>query len=146
MRCESSRRLLSRYMDGEIDRLARFRLERHLRGCAVCRAELERDRQVWSLLGAAEVVQPPELPMLESRLLAERPAPLTWRARWLAPVAFASALVLSATGGAALGIAAAARRPPPAPAMSEAELAEFLSDVPAGLAPVASLAHSAGAR
>jgi anti-sigma factor RsiW len=145
MRCETSRRLLSRYQDQELGLLTRLRLERHLRGCDACRAELELDRRVWSLLGTAEVVSPPELPMLESRLLAERPAPLTWRARWLAPVAFASALVLSASAGVALGLAAANCRLPAA-AITDAELVEFLGDEPAGLAPVGSLAHSAGAR
>jgi hypothetical protein len=102
---------------------------------------------VWKLLGAAAVARPPELiHRLESRLAAEQPEPLRWRERWLAPVVFASALVLAATGGAAVGIVVAAGRPPPAAAIIDAELTELLSDAPAGLAPVASLAHSAGAR
>lgn len=147
MRCKVSRRLLSRHLDGELGLLTRLRLERHLRGCAACLAELELDRRVWKLLGAAAVARPPELmERLESRLAAQPPEPPRWRERWLAPVAFASALVLAATGGAALGVALAAGRPPPAPAIIDAELTALLSDAPAGLAPVAFLAHSAGAR
>jgi anti-sigma factor RsiW len=79
MRCKVSRRLLSRHLDGELGLLTRSRLERHLRGCAACQAELELDRRVWKLLDAAAVARPPELvERLERRLAAEAPEPLRW--------------------------------------------------------------------
>jgi len=56
--CEQ-RRFISPYHDGELDPEASLRLEKHLRECALCTAELERLRGISRLLGAARA---PEIP------------------------------------------------------------------------------------
>jgi predicted anti-sigma-YlaC factor YlaD len=137
MRCSSSRRFLSRYLDGELGRWRRRRLDHHLAGCRACRAQLDADRRVWMLLDAAETPEPPDLlARLEARLTRADRAPA--RRRWCAPVAYAAALLAFAGGGAAGGVYAAERRPPPNGA-GESEYAEFLGEMPPGLAPVSSL-------
>ena len=137
MRCSSSRRFLSGYLDGELGPWRRRRLERHLAGCGACRAELEADRGVWSLLGAAESPAPPDImAQLEARLTRAPLAPTP--RRWFVQVAFATALLVFATAGAAGGVYAAQRRPHGNGA-AESEYAELLGVDPPGLAPVSSL-------
>jgi len=137
MRCSSSRRSLSRYLDGELGPWRRRRLERHLAGCAACRAELEADRGVWALVGAAEAPAPPDiLAHLEARLTRAPLAPAP--RRWFAPVAYATAVLVFAAAGAAGGVYLAQRQPPGNGA-GESEYAELLGEIPPGLAPVSSL-------
>jgi anti-sigma factor RsiW len=137
MRCSSSRRFLSRYQDGELGPWRRRRLDHHLAGCPACRGELYVDRRVWTLLEAAEVPAPPDvMAQMEARLTR---APLAaTRRRWFAPVAYATALLMFAAAGAAGGVYAAQRRPP-GNGTGQAEYAEFLGELPPGLAPVSAL-------
>jgi anti-sigma factor RsiW len=137
MRCPSSRRFFSRYLDGELGAWRRRRLDRHLADCSACRAELEADREVWSLLGVAETPAPPDImAQLEARLTRAPLAPASQR--WFAPVAYATAVLVFAAAGAAGGVYAAMRHPPGSGA-AESEYAEFIGEMPPGLAPVSSL-------
>jgi len=137
MRCSSSRRFLSRYLDGELGAWRRRRLDRHLAGCAACRAELEADRGVWALLGAVETPAPPDvLAQLEACLTRAPLAPAPQR--WFVPVAYATAVLVFAAAGAVGGVYAAQRRPQGNRA-AESEYAELLGVDPPGLAPVSSL-------
>ena len=137
MRCSSSRRFLSRYLDGELGAWRRRRLDRHLAGCAACRAELEADRGVWALLGAVETPAPPDiLAQLEACLTRAPLAPAPQR--WFVPVAYATALLVFAAAGAAGGVYAATSRPP-ANGATDSEYAELLGEIPPGLAPVSAI-------
>ena len=141
MRCAACRRLMSPYLDGELGRWRRRRLERHIDSCTACQAELVAERRVWELLGVVEVTAAPDIiSQLEARLEHE-PALIAGGRRWrLAPVAFAAVIVLFAVAGSVGGVYLAARRPPVLEAgASGSEYAELLDEVPPGLAPVASI-------
>lgn len=139
MRCGTSRRLISRYQDGELGNWRRRRLERHFESCLVCRAELEADKRIWALLDAAEVVEAPEvMSRFEGRL--GEPETVAWRHSWrLSPIAYAAAVVLFAVAGSLGGVFVAARRLLPAEGAPDPEYAGFLEEIPPGLAPIASM-------
>jgi anti-sigma factor RsiW len=73
MKCKAARRSLSRYLDDELAALSRSALEVHLSQCAACRAELALQRRLWSLLGAIEPLEAPEILAGIERRLAEPP-------------------------------------------------------------------------
>jgi len=147
MRCATSRRLISRYQDGELGRWRRRRLERHLGGCVACRSELEAHRRVWALLEAAEVAEVPDVLGRLDALLDREPVMPARRRPWrIAPVAYAAAVLLFAAAGSLGGVHAAERRSQAGNGVADSEYAEFLGDAPAGLAPVASILQPMRAR
>lgn len=147
MRCKSAQPLLSRYLDQELGSWRRRGLERHLEGCDSCRCELAAARRVWELLGEVEPVEAPEiLGRLEARLNREQFAQPRRRQGRLSPVAFLAAVLLFAAAGSAGGIYAADSRPPAGQGAAEAEYAELLGDLPAGLDPVAAILQPARTR
>ncbi len=107
MRCYQARRLLSAYLDDEVDPHLRVPLQSHLAGCASCSAELRKLREQWEAL--AECDPAPPLPAdLWRRVLravdeAER---VPWyrrhRARLLQAACVAGSVVLGFSGGAML--------------------------------------------
>ena len=135
MRCSDIPRYQSGYLDNELGAWRRRRMEAHLATCEHCRGELAVERQVWSLLGAAEGPRAPDvLAQLELRLIREQ-APATTR-RWWGALAYAAALLLVAIGGATGGVYAAWPRATEGSA-SHAELAWLIDDVPPDLAALA---------
>ena len=136
MRCSDIRRYQSRYLDNEIGAWRRRRMESHLTTCEHCRGELAVERQLWSLLGAAEGPRAPDvLAQIELRLMHEQEAPATTQ-RWWVALAYAAALLLVAVGGATGGVYAAWPRATEGSA-SHAELAWLIDDVPPDLAALA---------
>lgn len=147
---------LSAYLDGELDDAERARVDGHVSACAACRAELEGERAVRSLLRSLPAVEPP--PGFYDRLLAEGfDAPVTpigrsrrrrfgWAnvaataAAWLvfmgiagsgtvSPSPVAAADVIGTTAAQAMSLAA-----PPAPMPPQAAEAAARYNVPSTLA------------
>jgi hypothetical protein len=113
MRCRTAQRWISEYVDGSLDGRKKARLERHLSGCAGCRAVLEDLRALVETAPALEGPEPGEavwsrirarLASSESGLADARvPAPRLRAFGWGAPAlkfaaAAALALVLVAAG------------------------------------------------
>lgn len=89
MQCGGVQKQLSDYLDGRLDRAHRDAVDRHLRACAPCRAELETLRQTVALLhDLEEVAPPPEVRAQLARKIRAVRQPLTWseglRLRWRA--------------------------------------------------------------
>jgi anti-sigma factor RsiW len=94
--CQSIGALLDGYHDGELGSLERWRVQRHLGGCAACRDELASLAQLGGLVRAAvgRVSEPdmwdaiaqrlPSRRLERERLGAQRRAPS--RRRWLPPL------------------------------------------------------------
>jgi hypothetical protein len=59
MRCERVQELLSDYYEGTIQGAVLVPLESHLHSCSACREEWDGLREVWRVLNAAPVVEPP---------------------------------------------------------------------------------------
>jgi len=96
---------LETFARGEISARRREALDLHLRGCAECRADLERERRLANAFAAVKVAVTPGF---AERVLANLPEP-HWAARrtpalpWLWPVAALLAFGLGALGFAAGG-------------------------------------------
>ena len=52
MRCEEARALFGDYLEGRISEEQREALTAHLGSCAACRAEFEKEKRVWALVGS----------------------------------------------------------------------------------------------
>jgi anti-sigma factor RsiW len=79
MRCQQAKRLLDRYVTGELPAEARLRVETHVAGCETCRRELAGLRQMAEVFGHAQVQPVPDgfaqrVQALARRRIA-RPAP-----------------------------------------------------------------------
>jgi anti-sigma factor RsiW len=93
---------LTAYLDGALDAERRAQLERHLDGCAACRAE--RDRLAWASVAIGALpAPPPPSPQFEARFYArlaaaEQPARRPWptavRWRYLVPLGAAAAFTV----------------------------------------------------
>lgn len=71
VRCVELVELITAYLDGDVDDATRQRLERHLEGCAGCRAAVQQFRTVIELAGwlrPADVA--PIDPLIRDRLIA----------------------------------------------------------------------------
>lgn len=97
---------LSAYLDGQLDRRMRARVERRLARCAACRWELETLRQTVAVVRRLPAAPPPrsfalQPAMVHARSTARRPAASrSWLAiRPALAVAAAAILVLVAAGG-----------------------------------------------
>ena len=107
MRCHRARRLLSAYLDDEVDPRRRASLESHLAGCQACSAELAKLGAQWNALVEAD--QPPELPAdLWPQVLAaldeahRRPWHRRHRGRLLQAACVTVCVALGFAGGAIL--------------------------------------------
>jgi anti-sigma factor (TIGR02949 family) len=107
--CDAFRRHISPYLDGELLGDDRAEFEAHVRACAACREELERERGVVEdIQKALPLYQaPPELRQRIERLAgAARPAAVPAAARpWRSfghPLVLAASLVACVLAGAAL--------------------------------------------
>jgi hypothetical protein len=60
MDCKNARNLITLYLYGELDEKDRALLERHLRGCRACAAELEYTKKVFKLLDEHQPAAAPE--------------------------------------------------------------------------------------
>jgi predicted anti-sigma-YlaC factor YlaD len=71
LRCVDLVRVVSAYLDGEVDDVQRARIERHLAGCAGCRAAVDQYRTVSRLAGRLTVEDVANTdPLIRDRLLA----------------------------------------------------------------------------
>jgi anti-sigma factor RsiW len=75
--CEAARQELNAYVDGELAPEERMAIERHLEGCAACRAESELLRLVTQSLSLVPRPEPPEA--MRQRLLTQVMAELSPR-------------------------------------------------------------------
>ena len=57
MRCEEARALFGDYFEGAISEERRRGLMVHLSGCGACRAEFEKEKRVWMLVGGGVDVE-----------------------------------------------------------------------------------------
>jgi len=100
MKCNKTRKLLSRYVDGELPPRDREAVERHVEACPGCRRELEGLRADADLLSSAAGPAPSD--WLVTRTMAEvRQESLRRTARrpaWARVLATAAAVVLVAAG------------------------------------------------
>ncbi len=73
--------LIQAYVAGELDQDQKAAVKEHLTGCAECRAEVDRSRDLWDLLGAAEI-HPPEgasvWPAVQARTLGLSDGSRAW--------------------------------------------------------------------
>jgi len=96
MKCDKVGDEIKAYVDGELGRLARWRVGRHIAACSKCRAELELVRRLTREVRSAEAVSAP--PALRGKVLQQiqfQPAGLQRkRAIGLVPAAAATLLVL----------------------------------------------------
>ena len=107
MRCFRSRRMLSAYLDNEVEPRRRAALEAHLLGCEACSHALRELRVQWDAL--SEVAGPPPLPsdfwyrVLKTLDETERlPWHRRYRARLLQAACVAACVVLGIAGGSLL--------------------------------------------
>lgn len=111
-RCPSCRPLLSEYLDDQLDREARARVDDHLSECADCQALLEDLERVRSAAGGLGPLEPPRdlWPAIRTRLgeaevvplrteVAARPSPWRRRVRLTIPQLAAAGLVLAFASG-----------------------------------------------
>jgi anti-sigma factor RsiW len=102
MKCKNAERLLSRYLDHELDQVRARQLEDHLARCAGCRQELADLAAATDRLRALDAPGPS--PFLATRVMAEvRLARRRHRPAWAKLVATAAAVLLVA-GGAFAGV------------------------------------------
>jgi anti-sigma factor RsiW len=102
MKCKNAERLLSRYLDHELDQGRARQLEDHLAQCANCRQELADLASATDRLRALDAPGPS--PFLATRVMAEvRLARRRHRPAWARLVATAAAVLLVA-GGAFAGV------------------------------------------
>jgi anti-sigma factor RsiW len=99
--CRDVRRLVSLALDGELDALERVRLERHLRGCALCRQRAaEMEAITYTLRNT--VLEPPSLSIRPRRRLRWRPLHALTVAATLLVVALGPGLLGYSAGGSDL--------------------------------------------
>ncbi len=106
MRCRRARKWLSAYLDGELKKPRRSKLENHLEGCRNCAADLARFKQQWAALMKAAPV-PPVPAALWSQVVAalNESSRLPWYERYrsqLFRVACVSGCVAVGLGSGAL--------------------------------------------
>jgi predicted anti-sigma-YlaC factor YlaD len=99
MDCRRFRRMISRQIDGALDRVERNDLELHLAACAECREFMELSRAVLSVHRSTRELSPP--PSLLPSILAAVEIPE--RARWINGW-FRVAVTAAAAATAVLGV------------------------------------------
>jgi len=110
--------LIQAYVAGELDHDRKAAVQEHLAGCEECRAEADRSRDLWDLLGAAEK-SPPERasvwPAVQARTLGLSDGSRAWffgNGPWmrtgLATAAVAAGLLVGVLAPAGSGEQAAA--------------------------------------
>lgn len=93
--CPDKEMALQALADGELDAMAAVALEEHLRGCAGCRAELDRIEGLRAVLRVSELREPaPE--QLRARVMAQIPRPAPARP-WVGWVGGAAGGALAAS-------------------------------------------------
>ncbi|MBN2495685.1 MAG: zf-HC2 domain-containing protein [Deltaproteobacteria bacterium] len=117
MRCRRARKLLSAYLDRELEPRRRERLETHLTQCQACAAALEQlSAQSEALADALPAPAVP--PALRGRVLAALDARAPWhrrqRARLVQAACVAACAILGFACGALLSWSRAAPADPPA--------------------------------
>jgi anti-sigma factor RsiW len=71
MRCIDFVRVVSAYVDGELDKAERARIERHLEGCEGCQAAIDQFETVIRLAGRLSPTDVASLdPLIRDRLMA----------------------------------------------------------------------------
>ena len=73
MRCRAARRMMSRYLDGELPETRRSSVDQHLGCCPECRSEFAAQDRLWSLLGRAAPAPSPDVFAAVEARLSERP-------------------------------------------------------------------------
>jgi anti-sigma factor (TIGR02949 family) len=102
--CDSFRRLVSAYLDGELVEEDRVAFEAHVSGCPACQRSLDDEREVVDALQRAARPVPPAPDALRARvdrMLSEAQRPSGPVSRWGAPLVVAASIV-------AVGLVAAA--------------------------------------
>lgn len=99
MKCEDVSKGLIAYLDGRADSASHGEIEKHLAGCAACRARAEEFRGIWSVMEEVPAIEPSFGfdARIRQRVAAE-PKP-GWFA-WFAPqarLAFAAVLLMALT-------------------------------------------------
>ena len=171
--CTADKTDLVSYLYDDLDAAARERFERHLRGCAECRDELDALRGLRSTLSAWTPPQPElAFQIIDQRMASPRtnttlPRRAGWRAWWTpaAGLAAAAALVLAAASAVAHvevrygadgfsvrtgwnanpAVPSAARVPSPAPSQDEQRLEAAYANVERRLADLESASRAAAA-
>jgi anti-sigma factor RsiW len=76
VRCIDFVRVVSAYVDGELDDAERSRIERHLEGCEGCRAAVDQFETVIRLAGRLSPADVADLdPLIRDRLMTTRRIP-----------------------------------------------------------------------
>ena len=71
LRCIDLVRVVSAYLDGEVDEDQRARIERHLEGCGGCRAAIDQFQTVIRLAGRLSAADVATIdPLIRDRLMA----------------------------------------------------------------------------
>ena len=105
MECRELISLAIDELTGETDDASRRELERHLEGCAACRAELSRVEESWRILGEdPDAPVTPEfrertLALLEDEMIRHRVRKFRPRGRWIPALAYAAGLAAAAATG-----------------------------------------------
>lgn len=127
MNCDGVRPLLSAYIDQELSGGELLRVERHLRRCHWCAAEVDALRQTVALVASLDDVEVPSTfhAQLHQRLVSEDPPIASARRagrgrsrlpsfrRWAIPAAAAAAFVIGVAGLNRVGPPVAQVEPPP---------------------------------
>lgn len=58
MNCQETKKLISVYLDNELETADHQRVAEHLRACADCQAEVRAIEKSWELLGAIKAIEP----------------------------------------------------------------------------------------
>jgi anti-sigma factor RsiW len=71
LRCIDLVRVISAYLDGDVDDAERARIERHLEGCGGCQAAIDQFRTVVRLAGRLSAADVASIdPLIRDRLMA----------------------------------------------------------------------------
>ncbi|MHB8879193.1 MAG: hypothetical protein ACYC8T_36300 [Myxococcaceae bacterium] len=148
MRCRTAQRLTSRELDGRLMASERDGWQRHLDGCAPCRAFREGISDCWAALDGPTAAAPNLWPAIAARL--DRPRPWgrlieLWRA---APnrMAVAVSVVLMVGAGMATGVALSREVVAPAHSAEALAFADAFGDLPAGMPDLLGPAGAGGVR
>ena len=140
MKCNQTRKALSRYLDHELSAAETALAEEHLAQCAACRTERATQEQVWALLGRADPIRSQNLVAAVEARLSE---PLGW-ASLIAGLRLRSLGYASATAALVglfvwAGVWAGTARHGTDAGDHDRTFAELLSDAPPGMEVVAVL-------
>jgi anti-sigma factor RsiW len=140
MRCRTGKKLVPKYLDGELVPGERIALDEHLARCSACRAEYAAQERLWALLLRVEPIAAPDVTaVVEARLSEQR----GWRTLLdglrLRAVGWAAATAVLVALFVWTGVRAGAVPRGSSGGERDGAVAEILSDAPPGMEVVAVL-------